>query len=177
MKEELEKTAAGILSRYFSPRSMLLSTIVLIVLGFFVYRWISAPNRTENKINQAIERNDFAKAHENLNKYALLCNKNEDNGGMLGMLFQLWFGSSKPEKGYYSVAQKVYAAEIRYLVSQNTDASWDRAYMLPKEVDQTNKTECQKVQQALYKTLLDYANEFGNEEIVDRITKANKATE
>lgn len=174
MNGELEKAVADVFSRWYSPRSMFLSTIFLFVVGFLVYRWISAPNRVENKINQAIERNDFAKAHENLNKYALLCNKNEENEGVIGMLFKLWFGLGKTENEYYSVAQKVYAAEIRYLVSQNTDASWDRAYMLPMEVDQMNKTECQKVQQALYKTLLDYANELGNEEIVDRLTKANK---
>lgn len=151
---------------------LIISFITAIPVYFLIFSKTRAPKKILNKIDKAIEKNDFVKAHEFLNEYAVMC---KEEGGAFGIGFSMIYGGYT--KDYYPIAQKVYSAEIRYLVSLDTDASWNKAYMLPKEVDKSDLSECKKLQQTLYDELLDYANEFEREDIADRITKVKNREE
>ena len=131
----------------------ILLMLIVIVIDVFDETKVS---RCEKKMMAAIEQNDFAKAHKYLDKIALYCEEK-------------YFDAPAFEKDFYPDAQKLYRAELRYLISQNTDASWERAYLLPLDVDPTIESCCKNIQITLYKELLNFAIEYENEDIQKRV--------
>ena len=120
------------------------SVIILAVAGIQG----SHQKRLTRKINKAVTECDFVKAHDYLDELAVTYKDSR------------W----EMEREYYPTVQKVYEAEMRYLISLDTEESWKRAKLLPLEVDKTIDDSYRKVYRALTDMYSEYAEQLGKEE-------------
>lgn len=140
--------------------------LTLGVLSVLLMVFASSCNSTTKKIaklqkniNTAITKNDFVTAHQ-----------------YLGELLQIpYYNSSHFDEVKKTSVREVYLSEIRYLVAENDESSWNRAYMLPMEVpilnDYHGHDQSKGIKKELYKALYDYAVEYENAEIVEKTGK------
>ena len=111
----------------------------------------SHQKKLTKRINKAVVECDFVKAHEYLDELTVTYKD------------ERW----KMEEEYYPTVQKVYEAEMRYLISLDTEESWKRASLLPLEVDKTILEKSNEVSKELKKMYFEYANEFGKTELAE----------
>lgn len=115
-----------------------------------------------NAIQDCLYKNDFEGAHKILNQIPL------DSP----------FGETVISyKGQYNLQDKVYQAEISYLVEQGDDAAWQKAYILVVQYKDLlcNFNDCSghafNRKLGICELLSDYAVVFGHEETAKRLIK------
>lgn len=134
------------------------SVICVLVLTMFVFN-SCVENAYEIKyqaIQKCVNKSDFVGAHE-----------------VLASITPVFHAVKKSEIEYHDfdkLQMIVYEAEIRYLVDQNDDASWKRAFFLIQEYKSSfydNKTYSNKLE--LASSLMQYALAFEHEETASSI--------
>ena len=112
-------------------------------------------NKADKAIQECLDNFDFEAAHKILN--------------------QIPYGDDVIEENRKDVLQdKVYEAEITYLVDQNTDETWQRAYLLVVQYQcMYNYNQYRQINYKLKhcELLADYAIVFGHEKTVKQLIK------
>ena len=146
--EDSEGIGCGIIG------SLIIAAVGIVML-FALWGILSIPEKRQTKltkrIDKAVTECDFVQAHAYLNELALSYKDNKYD----------------MKNEYYPTVQKVYEAEMRYLISLDTEESWKRASLLPLEVDKTIPEKSNEVSKELKKMYFEYANEFGKTELAE----------
>lgn len=139
------------------------SIICVFVLTMFVFNSCDETNgnayeQKHQAIQKCINESDFKGAHEVL--------------ASITPVFSAYKKSEIADYKFDELQMIVYRAEIRYLVDQNDDASWKRAYFLIQEYKnaQDYPPRNYEYKLELSKLLMEYALAFEHEETASSIS-------
>lgn len=100
---------------------IIMCIVSMTIVGLGSCGVVNKRDKVERKIKESLSNFDFEKAHQLLKTYP-----NKDKGN-------IFEEDHEYIDRYDNILRTVYEEEITYLVEQNTDASWEKAFFLIKE--------------------------------------------